>query len=69
MGNREALVAATSRAAECLGLEKCGMLRKGFRADIAVVKGNPVADIRALAPENILYVVKSGKLLFNRPAS
>jgi imidazolonepropionase-like amidohydrolase len=63
LGNGEALVAATSRAAECLGLENSGMLKEGLRADALVVKGNPVADIEALAPENVLYVIRSGKLL------
>ena len=62
LGNREALIAATSRAAECLGLEKNGMLKEGFAADAIVVKGNPVADIQALAPEKILYVIRSGRL-------
>ncbi len=63
LGNREALITATSRAAECLGLEKSGMLKAGFRADAIIVKGNPAEDIEALAPENILYVIRSGKLL------
>ena len=63
LGNTEALIASTSRAAECLGLERSGMLRKDFRADVVVVKGNPAADIEALAPERILSVIRSGKLL------
>jgi imidazolonepropionase-like amidohydrolase len=63
LGNREALIAATSRAAECLGLGNSGRLRKGFRADVVVVKGNPLEDIEALAPERILYVIRSGKLI------
>jgi len=63
LGNSEALIAATSRAAECLGLEASGALREGFRADAVVVRGNPVEDIEALAPENVLHVVRSGRLL------
>ncbi len=62
LGNKEALVTATSRAAECLGLGR-GMLEKGMQADVVVVKGNPIENIRALAPENVLYVIKSGRLL------
>ena len=60
LGKREALVAATSRAAECLGL-KSGMLKEGFAADITVVKGNPLADLQTLRPENVVHVVKSGR--------
>jgi len=63
LGNQEALVAATARAAECLGLENSGMLKEGFRADAVIVRGDPTADIRALAPERILHVIRSGKLL------
>jgi imidazolonepropionase-like amidohydrolase len=63
LGNREALVAATSRAAECLGLENSGQLKGGFRADAVIVKGNPLEDIEALSPERILYVIRSGKLI------
>lgn len=66
IGNREALIGATSRAAECLGLEKRGMLRRGFGADLVVVKGNPLADAGTLAPENVLYVMKSGKMFSPR---
>ncbi len=63
LGNREALVAATSRAAECLGLENSGHLREGFRADAVVVRGDPLAKINALAPENVTYVIRAGRLL------
>jgi imidazolonepropionase-like amidohydrolase len=66
LGNKEALIAATSRAAECLGLENCGMLAKNFRADVVVVRGNPLIDIENLAPENMLYVIRAGRLF--RPA-
>ncbi len=61
MGNKEALVSATSRAARCLGLTNAGQLKKGFDADVVVVKGNPVRDIEALAPANIVTVFKKGK--------
>ena len=62
LGNKGALVAATSRAAECLGLENRGTLREGFEADVVVVKGNPVESIQALAPERVRFVMKSGRL-------
>ena len=66
LGNREALIAATSRAAECLGLENSGLLKEGFRADAVIVRGNPVADIGALAPDHVLCVIRSGRLLSPR---
>jgi imidazolonepropionase-like amidohydrolase len=61
LGNGEALVAATSRAAECLGL-RSGMLKEGFDADIIVVKGNPLEDLHALSPDSLVHVMKSGRL-------
>jgi imidazolonepropionase-like amidohydrolase len=62
LGNREALEAATSRAAACLDLPDRGSLKKGCRADVIVVKGNPVEDLESLAPENVIHVIKSGRL-------
>jgi imidazolonepropionase-like amidohydrolase len=38
------------------------MLKEGFRADAVVVRGNPISDVEALAPEKVLYVVRSGEL-------
>lgn len=63
LGNRDALIAATSRAAECCGLQTTGRIRKGFEADIVVVRGNPLDDIEALAPANIVKVIKHGQLV------
>lgn len=62
LGNREALEAATSRAAACLDLQNRGSLREGYHADVIVVKGNPLDNLESLAPENITHVIKSGKL-------
>jgi imidazolonepropionase-like amidohydrolase len=61
-GNKEALISATSRAAECVGLAHSGQIRSGFVADLAVLRGNPLEDIEALAPANIIHVLKHGRL-------
>ncbi len=68
LGNKSALASATSTAAECLGISNCGMLKEGYRADIVGVRGDPTKDIQALAPENVVYVVKSGRLAFGPPS-
>jgi imidazolonepropionase-like amidohydrolase len=45
----QAIQAATGLAAECLGLEReIGTVEKGKRADLVVVDGDPLADIRIL---------------------
>jgi imidazolonepropionase-like amidohydrolase len=61
LGNKEALMSATSRAARCLGLNNIGMIKKGFDADLVMVKGNPLRDINALSPSSIAHVIKHGK--------
>jgi imidazolonepropionase-like amidohydrolase len=65
LGNKEALTAATSRAAECIDLPNVGRIKKGFESDVIIVRGNPLKDIQALAPENVLHIFKSGKLYSN----
>lgn len=63
----EAIVAATSRSAEALGLaEKTGSLRPGLDADLLVVDGNPLQDIGVLAPldgDRVWTVVKGGRIV------
>ena len=62
IGNREAVIAATATAAECLGLTTTGRIEKGYDADLVIVKGNPLNDIEALSPKNITCVIRKGKL-------
>jgi len=60
-GPKAALAAATSTGMECLGLEG-GRLRAGSPADVVVVKGDPTKRPEDLAPENVVYVAKGGKV-------
>jgi imidazolonepropionase-like amidohydrolase len=61
----EAIIAATKRAAETLGLEKkIGTIEEGKVADFIVVRGDPLENIACLQKqENILYVVKEGEII------
>jgi imidazolonepropionase-like amidohydrolase len=63
-----ALQIATRDAAQALGLgERCGVLEPGRWADVLVVDGNPLDDVRLLqAPERIIGVFRDGRLLVNR---
>ena len=58
----QALQAATSRAAECLGLEQeIGTIEKGKWADLVLVDGDPLQDIRVLQDvRRIKQVIKGG---------
>jgi imidazolonepropionase-like amidohydrolase len=60
-GAEAALAAATSTAIECLGLEG-GRLHAGSLADVVVVKGDPTRRPEDLAPENVLIVMKGGRI-------
>lgn len=61
----EALRAATTSAAELLGLgTQVGQLAAGYEADLILVEGNPLADPRALA--DVLMVVSNGRVAMNR---
>jgi imidazolonepropionase-like amidohydrolase len=64
----QAIQAATGWAAECLGLEQeLGTLEKGKRADLVVVDGDPLADVKILQdPKRIKLVIKDGKVEVRR---
>jgi imidazolonepropionase-like amidohydrolase len=55
-----AIVAATTNAAELLGLkDQVGALRPGMAADLIAVSGDPLTDVRAL--KAVRFVMKGGK--------
>jgi imidazolonepropionase-like amidohydrolase len=66
----QALQAATGWAAECIGWERdLGTVKKGKLADLIVVDGDPLADVRLLQnPERIALVLKGGEIATNRLA-
>ena len=63
----DAVVSATSMAAESLGLSRTiGTLAPGFEADLVAVEGNPLDDITAV--RRVVFVMKGGKVWRNIPA-
>jgi len=64
----QAIVAATKIAAECLALDdRVGTLQAGKLADVLVVDGDPLADIRVLQDkERIETVIKDGQVVKNQ---
>lgn len=56
-----ALVAATRKGAECLGIaDRIGTLEAGKRADMVAVEGDPLADLGAL--RDVRLVCKAGRV-------
>jgi imidazolonepropionase-like amidohydrolase len=57
-----AIYAATSGAAQLLGLEnQVGALRPGMAADLIAVEGDPLADVKVL--KAVKFVMKGGKVV------
>ena len=66
MSPMQAIVAATSTAAEFLGYPDLGMLKAGNIADLVIFDGDPLADIRGLGnAERVRLVMKNGKIYKN----
>ena len=63
----DAIVSATSRAAESLGLgDEIGTIAAGMAADLIAVDGDPREDITAL--RRVVFVMKGGVVYLNTPA-
>ncbi len=60
LGNLESIKAATSVAADCLGLPDRGRIKVGKTADLVVLKGNPIDSIESTSPEYVLHVFHDG---------
>jgi imidazolonepropionase-like amidohydrolase len=62
----DAIITATSRAAEAIGAEEFGTLAPGKRADVLIVRGDATNDIGAL--RDIQLVLKSGQVMVDKAA-
>ena len=59
-----AMTAATSQAAESLGLgDQVGRIAPGYQADIIALEGDPTRDITAV--RRVVFVMKGGKIMKN----
>ncbi len=69
----ETLRHATANSAEILGEEKLGKLRPGWTADLILVEGNPIADLKRLygaygpAGAGVRWTIKDGRV-YDAPA-
>ncbi|MDB5579432.1 MAG: amidohydrolase family protein [Bradyrhizobium sp.] len=66
----EVIVASTSKAAECIERPELGVIAAGKVADILVVDGDPLADIKVMQQRDRLHLVmKAGKAFTNKLSS
>jgi imidazolonepropionase-like amidohydrolase len=59
----EAIQAATKYGGEIMGMgSELGMIKEGYLADLLLVDGDPIADVRILQDKSrILAIMKDGK--------
>ena len=70
MSPMDVIVASTSKAAECIGRPNLGALEAGKLADVLVVDGNPLDDIRVLEERDRLHLImKEGRAFTNKLAA
>lgn len=63
----EAIASGTCKAAKFLGKDNLGLIKRGNIADLILVNGNPLDDIKLLADnDNILAVIQDGKIVKGR---
>jgi imidazolonepropionase-like amidohydrolase len=61
----DAMIAATSRAAESLNMQdQIGAVAPGFEADVIALDGDPLKDITSV--RRVVFVMKGGKIYKNR---
>jgi imidazolonepropionase-like amidohydrolase len=60
----QAITAATTGSARALGLDEVGTIEPGKAADLAVLDGDPLKDIKTLLnPRNFWLVVMGGRVV------
>lgn len=65
IGIGEALLASTAAAAECLGIERCGRLREGWHADLAILDRDPFAADWLADPPRVLATIAAGRVVWD----
>ena len=64
MTPQEAIAAGTVKAAEFLGFDNLGLVKKNYVADLIIVNSNPLDDICSLCDnENVLTVIQDGNVV------
>jgi imidazolonepropionase-like amidohydrolase len=59
----EAIQAATKYGGQIMGMgEELGLIKEGYLADMLLIDGDPISDVRILQDKNrILAIMKDGK--------
>jgi imidazolonepropionase-like amidohydrolase len=65
LSERQVLASLTTNPAGYFKAAKKGRVEKGFDADVVVLDGDPLADIRNLA--QVAFTIRAGKVIYQKP--
>ena len=65
LSERQVLAALTTNPAQYFKAAKKGKVENGFDADLAVLDGDPVTDVRNLA--KVAYTIRAGQVIYQKP--
>ena len=65
LGERQVLASLTTNPAGYFKATKKGRVEQGFDADLAVLDGDPLADVKNLA--KVAYTIRAGKVIYQKP--
>jgi imidazolonepropionase-like amidohydrolase len=65
LSERQVLASLTTNPAIYFKAAKKGKVEQGFDADIVVLEGDPLADVRNLA--KVVYTIRAGQIIYQKP--
>jgi imidazolonepropionase-like amidohydrolase len=65
LSERQVLASLTTNPARYFKAAKKGKIEQGFDADLVVLDGDPMADVRNLA--KVAYTIRAGEVIYRRP--
>jgi imidazolonepropionase-like amidohydrolase len=65
LSERQVLASLTTNPATYFKSTKKGKVEQGFDADIVVLEGDPLADVRNLA--KVAYTIRAGQIIYQKP--
>jgi len=65
LSERQVLATLTTNPAQYFKAAKKGRVERGFDGDLAVLDGDPIADVRNLA--KVAYTIRAGQIVYQKP--
>jgi imidazolonepropionase-like amidohydrolase len=65
LSERQVLASLTTNPATYFKAAKKGKIEQGFDADLVVLEGDPLADVRNLA--KVAYTIRAGAIIYQKP--